>query len=610
MRTRLVSVVSFGLLTVSSVFADDVGTAFTYQVEITDGGVLVNGDCDFEFTLWNDPVSTDPADQLGPTLTPTINIIDGRFKVNLDFGADRFTGSPRFLKIQVCCPSVCAPGYTELVPRQELLPAPYALALPALRTTPSGHASFPGSSNVIGGHHSNNAAPGTAGGTIGGGGDSGASANSVASIFATVGGGISNTASGQFSTVGGGVNNTASFNDSTVGGGEDNTASGDFSTVSGGHFNTASQRFSTVGGGDLNVASGLRSTVGGGRDNGASDTTSTVSGGQENRASGPGSTVSGGQGNMASGHVSTIGGGGGNMASGLNSTVAGGNTNVASGQSSTVGGGVGNTASGSSTSTVSGGFSNTASGEASTVAGGSTNTASGIGSTVSGGQSCTASGEVSFAAGRNAKANHKGTWVWADSVNVNLTSTGDNQFLVRASGGMWFGTTNSPSIPAGRFINTSTGAYLTTGGTWTNSSDRDKKENVTPVDTGEVLARVLSVPISRWNYKDEGQSIDHMGPMAQDFHAAFGLGDSEKSIATIDADGVAMAAIQGLYQVVQEKDAQITALQADVIALKERVRNLTAPARASTLGMAMPAITALCLVGFLAMGRSRKGGAK
>ena len=102
----------------------------------------------------------------------------------------------------------------------------------------------------------------------------------------------------------------------------------------------------------------------------------------------------------------------------------------------------------------------------------------------------------------------------------------------------------------------------------------------------------------------------HIGPMAQDFHAAFHVGEDNLHIHAIDANGVALAAIQGLYQVLQEKDAQIAALQADVMTLKERVRNMTRPARATTLGMATPVITALCLVGFLATRRSRQGGAK
>jgi hypothetical protein len=116
---------------------------------------------------------------------------------------------------------------------------------------------------------------------------------------------------------------------------------------------------------------------------------------------------------------------------------------------------------------------------------------------------------------------------------------------------------NTTSIPAGRAINTSTGAYLTTGGTWTNNSSRDVKENITPVDGREILRKLADVPVSTWNYKVEGKSVHHIGPMAQDLYAAFKVGDSDKSIATIDGDGISLAAIQGLYQIVKEENASL-----------------------------------------------------
>ena len=96
-------------------------------------------------------------------------------------------------------------------------------------------------------------------------------------------------------------------------------------------------------------------------------------------------------------------------------------------------------------------------------------------------------------------------------------------------------------LPAGRFIQTSTGAYLTSAGQWTSVSDRDAKENFSAVSGRDVLHKLSTVPVSTWNYKLEDQSIRHMGPMAQDLYAAFGLGDSDKAIGAIDANGVAPA---------------------------------------------------------------------
>jgi hypothetical protein len=98
-------------------------------------------------------------------------------------------------------------------------------------------------------------------------------------------------------------------------------------------------------------------------------------------------------------------------------------------------------------------------------------------------------------------------------------------------------------------------------------SDRNLKEHFAPVSPREVLDKVVGLPISRWNFKGDA-ATPHVGPMAQDFHAAFGLGTDDKHIATVDADGVALAAIQGLNEVLKEKDAEIQELQRTVKELK------------------------------------------
>lgn len=215
-----------------------------------------------------------------------------------------------------------------------------------------------------------------------------------------------------------------------------NLATGDHSTIGGGHSNEAR----------------LRSTIGGGHDNLASGTNSTISGGEHNTSSGYAGAIGGGAFNMASGGWSTIGGGNANTATAHTATVGGGNFNDATADQATVGGGSGNTASGQR-STLGGGQLNTASGNASTVSGGSSNTASGVASTVCGGLNNAAGGDYSFAAGRQAKVRDstqgggffgdEGTFVWADSLTADFVSTGANQFLIRASGGVGIGT-NAP----------------------------------------------------------------------------------------------------------------------------------------------------------------------
>ena len=105
-----------------------------------------------------------------------------------------------------------------------------------------------------------------------------------------------------------------------------------------------------------------------------------------------------------------------------------------------------------------------------------------------------------------------------------------------------------------------------TATTFNPPSDRNLKENFSPVSPREVRGKVTALPISRRNFKGDS-ATPHVGPMAQDFHAAFGLGSDDKGIATVDADGVALAAIQGLNQ-------KLETTQRENVALKERIEKL------------------------------------
>jgi hypothetical protein len=106
-------------------------------------------------------------------------------------------------------------------------------------------------------------------------------------------------------------------------------------------------------------------------------------------------------------------------------------------------------------------------------------------------------------------------------------------------------------------------------GTLTENSDVNAKENFTPVNPHAVLERVLELPITTWNYKTDADGVRNLGPMAQDFYAAFGLGGTDKGIAPRNLAAVALAAIQGMNEVVAEKDAQIEELSARLAALEK-----------------------------------------
>lgn len=102
------------------------------------------------------------------------------------------------------------------------------------------------------------------------------------------------------------------------------------------------------------------------------------------------------------------------------------------------------------------------------------------------------------------------------------------------------------------------------------TSDRNAKEGFKPVDTLEVLNKLTRIPITEWQYKTQGD-VRHIGPMAQDFRDAFALGRDEKHITTVDADGVALAAIQGLNQLVQDQRRALDELREKNLRLEQRL---------------------------------------
>jgi hypothetical protein len=270
--------------------------------------------------------------------------------------------------------------------------------------------------------------------------------------------------------------------------------------------------------------------------------------GQNNTANGNHATVSG-TGNTAS-LQATVGGGINNQANGQYSTVAGGGGNTAVTQGSAVGGGFGNEAGWGTRpyATIGGGFENEVTGSYATVPGGHLNSAD---------------GEYSFAAGYRAKATHNGSFVWADSYNANFSSSAVNGFSVRASGGTWI------------FSNTSltAGVRLWNGASaWSSVSNSTLVRNIRPVDGKEILAGLAQLPISRWSYKAQDPSIEHIGPMAQDFYAAFGLGEDDGCISTIDADGVIITAVKELMQIVNELKEENAQLKTEINELRQMIK--------------------------------------
>jgi hypothetical protein len=127
----------------------------------------------------------------------------------------------------------------------------------------------------------------------------------------------------------------------------------------------------------------------------------------------------------------------------------------------------------------------------------------------------------------------------------------------------------APAFP----IHHSSGARLTAGGVWTNASSRSLKTAFEAIDPMAVLAKVADLPVQGWRYKVEDASTRHIGPVAEDFQRLFGLGDGE-SIGTVDANGVALAAIQGLVHKMDQMDQTLADKDAEIAELRQELRSL------------------------------------
>jgi hypothetical protein len=119
---------------------------------------------------------------------------------------------------------------------------------------------------------------------------------------------------------------------------------------------------------------------------------------------------------------------------------------------------------------------------------------------------------------------------------------------------------NNPGTGGTLLMRLDSAGNLFTQGAVNPVSDRNAKANFSSVNPRFILDKLAVIPIQTWSYKTDSETVRHIGPVAQDFRAAFNLGTDDKHISTVDADGVALASIQALYQLMLEKDRQIKAL--------------------------------------------------
>jgi hypothetical protein len=359
------------------------GTAFTYQGRLSVSNSPANGLYDFTFTLWN---GSSGGGEIGSAIVDSaVGVTNGLFIVTLDFGPGSFTGQSLWLQSAVESNGVSP--FVTLSPRQQLTPTPYSIFAEnsagvnnASISAPQLNAGTPASGQVL--EYNGSSLQWTTP-------SSSASGWSLTGNAGTIPGTdfLGTTDDEPLELW---VNGARAFRLEPANGG---------ANVVGGSSSSA----------DVSVNGG---TIAGGIANTLSNLYPTVSGGEYNHATANGAVIGGGYNNTASGREATIGGGAQNMASGAGAVVGGGGYD-------------GTTEAG-----------NTAGGPATVVGGGLQNGAFGMYDTVPGGSFNTASGGDSFAAGHQAKALHLGSFVWADSIGGAFQSTANNQFSVRADGGV------------------------------------------------------------------------------------------------------------------------------------------------------------------------------
>lgn len=544
----------------AAVFAQT--TAFSYQGKLNDGASAANGTYQMEFELYDDIAA---GSQVASRITlNNVSVTNGIFNVTLDYGANAFTGGARFLSVKV--KTAAEPTYTTLSPRQQILSSPYAV-----RSLNAANVEITTAGNSV----INAINDGSTSVTI--------NENRLPSNIVRIKPTAAQTASSADST-------EAALN---INGLQDN---------GGGNFTNPSRfRFNLNGGFFVSgtQATGAVPTTGAGSRLmwypgkwafrvGKVDSFGATYWDESNIGTGSiglGENVRASGNNSFAANLATTASGDESVALGNNGTASGDRAFAFNGTATGVGAvAIGSGAQATNDDALALGPSSIAGGLASitigpSIANGSFGVAIGLQNK--------AAGNFSLALGKNASTcstydcapgtAKQGSIVISDGCagfsSDAVTATANNQVNIRGCGGFRFFT--NQSLTSG--VEMAPG-----GGSWSSLSDRNMKENFVTVNTREILQKVVTMPVTTWNYKSQDKTIRHIGVTAQDFHQKFGVGESDKRIATIDPDGVAFAAIQGLNEKVEERtndlqkenDAlklQLKQQQATIDALKKLV---------------------------------------
>jgi trimeric autotransporter adhesin len=583
--------------------------SFNYQGRLIETGASATGTYLFQFRLYDAPVG---GSQIGGTLSDvSVNVAEGVFAANLDFGAAAFPGADRYLDISVR--KTAADPYTPLTPRQKINSAPYSMK-----------AAKAADAEAIGGQSAANVA--TAVQAV-----NNATSSNVADAL------VKRDATGKFTAAGITFGDGTTLTTANVGGGallgtpNNWTAPNVFSAGLSGGNNPVINVGNPVNAGDAAnkayVDANTIRFVPGAEQLSVGDANGTAPminlRGGSTCCSGPGGHTPAffkvfqngsfvATGNLGIGTSPKEGPGyrtswhtyKGAFRSGYADNEwddanvgffswAGGSNSTASGLYALA---FGDTNSAESTSSIVFGSGNQVKGAAGFSAGAGNrvcdtygvalgNNAKSGGPLINGrcdpdtfnirglaavaiGYNVTADQDHTTAMGKFASNNgFQGTFIWSDgSAQASadtFRNTANNEFAARATGGFRFrtnlGGTTGCNLPAG-------------SGVFNCTSSRYTKENFTAASG--VLASLRKIPVTTWNYISEGKNVRHLGPMAEDFYNEFRLGTGNTSIGVQDLAGVSIAAVKELDEQLQQKNAEIERLRNEVKTLRSNQSQL------------------------------------
>jgi trimeric autotransporter adhesin len=537
----------FSILTLQPPTARAQNTAFIYQDQVDQGlpsdllegaHKIGDGDYTFSFSL---ATAASGSNYIGDAITNKVIIADKQFSTTLDFG-NLFDGAPRWVEIA----RKVGAHFVILTPRQLLPSAPYALYAYTAGTIAA--------SNITGGSITINAGNGlSGGGTVALDGSTTINNTGVLSV------------TGSGSIIAATVDGAVTISDNATNG---NIASTIVERDSSGNFSANSVTLNGLNLPDPGaIYSGDNAVLY--SDGSTGNFFAGLSAGNPSNGGGTDNTANGYQALYNNGIIVNNGPpieegniGNDNTASGYQALYANGSiTNNGGPIFGPVNIGNDNTAYGYQALYANGGVSNNFPGIIEFMVAGNYNTACGYQALYNNGSVNNGSPFVNAGNNNIALGYQAGTNIISGSYNIDIGTSGtsDENGIIRIG---------IPDVQTATYL---AGTVYANGAEL--SSDRNAKEQFAPVNAQAVLDKVAALPITQWKFKTD-KGVQHIGPMAQDFKAAFNLGTDDKHIAVVDEGGVALAAIQGLNQKLNEKNAEIQELKQSVEELKKLVQSL------------------------------------